>query len=370
MIQQQKRLLVTLVLLTALSFLVASCSLFGKKKETKSDNSPEGKTVRIDNLEPVKGVNPPNSANPSSSPPPKNPSASPVPSSPQPAPPGPPQIASLPPRSAFSPSLPSFEAGFKKKVVVLDFENKTTYQDEKIGDTVTKKLSDRLEATQRLIIMDRTVVEDRLKKQGIQTEKPASPEVMKAAYTSLGVQSFLAGTVADVSLLASKTSESSDEEVSFATAKVEIQLMDASTGNLLKTFVGRSPIFGTKETGENSRGKAVMKAIDASLDDVFDGILRHLDLLDWTTTIAKVDGDNFYINAGRMSGLRIGDTLEVFEPGKEVIHPTTNLSLGWTTGKSKGYIRVTELFGVDAAGGKVIQGQGFSVDDVVKPSAR
>jgi hypothetical protein len=130
--------------------------------------------------------------------------------------------------------------GFKKKVVILDFENKTTYQDEKIGDAVTKKLSDRLEATQRLVIMDRTVVEDRLKKQGIQTEKLTSPVVMKTAYHSLGIQSFLVGTVADVSLLASKTSESSDEEVSFATAKIEVQLMDASTGNLLKTFVGRS----------------------------------------------------------------------------------------------------------------------------------
>ena len=367
MIQQRKKLFHMLVLLTALSFLVASCSLFGKKKETKSDNSAAGKTVRIDDLESVKGVNPPNPASP---PPPKKPSASPPPSSPQPAPPRPPQTASLPPRLPYSPSLPFFEVGFKKKVVILDFENKTTYQDEKIGDAVTKKLSDRLEATQRLVIMDRTVVEDRLKKQGIQTEKLTSPVVMKTAYHSLGVQSFLAGTVADVSLLASKTSESSDEEVSFATAKVEIQLMDASTGNLLKTFVGRSPIFGTKETGENSRGKAVMKAIDASLDDVLDGILRHLDLLDWTTTLAKIDGENFYVNAGRMSGLRVGDTLEVFEPGKEVIHPTTSLSLGWTTGKSKGFIRVTELFGVDAAGGKVVQGQGFSVDDVVKPSAR
>ncbi len=182
MIQQRKKLFHMLVLLTALSFLVASCSLFGKMKETKSDNSAAGKTVRIDDLESVKGVNPPNPASP---PPPKKPSASPPPSSPQPAPPRPPQTASLPPRLPYSPSLPFLEVGFKKKVVILDFENKTTYQDEKIGDAVTKKLSDRLEATQRLVIMDRTVVEDRLKKQGIQTEKLTSPVVMKTAYHSL-----------------------------------------------------------------------------------------------------------------------------------------------------------------------------------------
>ncbi len=368
MFHKRRNLFLMVMFITVLSFLVSACSLFGKKKPTKDDVPAEGRTVKIDSMETIKGVNPPTSEDSS---PPKKPSPPPtITPPPQPAPPKPPQTASLPPRPPYSPSLPYFDVGFKKKVAVLDFENKTTYQEEKIGDAVTKKLQDRLEATQRLVIIDRTVVVNRLDKQGTPVDKLTSPAVMKRAYQTLGIQAFLAGTVTDVGLLGSKSSESSSEEVSFATAKIEIQLTDASTGNLLKTFIGRSPIFGTRETGENSRGKAVTKALDACLDDIMDGILRYMDLLDWTTTIAKIDGQNFYINAGRSSGLRIGDTLEVFEPGKEIIHPTTNISLGWTTGKSKGFIRVTELFGVDAAGGQPVQGQGFSIDDVVKPSAR
>jgi hypothetical protein len=193
---------------------------------------------------------------------------------------------------------------------------------------------------------------------------------MKRAHQSLGIQAFTLGSVTDVSLLSSKSSETSDEEVAFATAKIEIRLIDASTGNLLKSFIGRSPIFGTKETGEYSRGKAVLKAIDFGLDDILEGFLRQLDLLDWTTTIAKTEGENLYINAGKLSGLRIGDTLEIFEPGKEIIHPATNVSLGWTTGQLKGAIRITDLFGVDAAVGKVVQGQGFSPNDVVKSTMR
>jgi hypothetical protein len=106
------------------------------------------------------------------------------------------------------------------------------------------------------------------------------------------------------------------------------------------------------------------------LDEILEGFLRQLDLLDWTTTLAKIEGDHLYINAGKLSGLRIGDTLEIFEPGKEIIHPTTKFSLGWTTGKSKGAIQVTELFGVDAAVGKVVQGQGFDLNDVVKYDIR
>ena len=197
-------------------------------------------------------------------------------------------------------------------------------------------------------------------------ETIADPSVMKQAHQSLGIQAFVLGTVTDVSLLSSKASETSDEEISFATSKVEIRLIDASTGNLLKTFIGRSPIFGTKETGEYSRGKAVLKAIDIGLDDILEGFFRQLDLLDWSTTIAKVEGDKLYINAGRLSGLRIGDSLQVFEPGKEIIHPTTHLSLGWTTGQMKGAVRITDLFGVDAAIGKAVQGQGFTTNDVVK----
>jgi hypothetical protein len=218
--------------------------------------------------------------------------------------------------------------------------------------------------------MDKTVVSEMLKREGITFDSLTDLTVMKQAHKSLGIQAFALGTVTDVSLLTSKASETSEEEVSFATAKIEVRLMDASTGNLLKTFIGRSPIFGTKESGEGSRGKAVIKAIDLSLEDILDGFFRQLDYLDWTTTIAKIEGENLFINAGRLSGLRIGDTLEIYEPGREIIHPVTKISLGWTTGQLKGILRVSELFGVDAAIGKVVQGSSFSPNDVVKTTMR
>jgi curli biogenesis system outer membrane secretion channel CsgG len=335
--------------------------LIGKKKE-KTDKLPEGKTVTVEGMETIKGANLPKPE----APPSKKPSA--VPPVPKKEPET--KVASVPTRPFYSPSLPFFQLGFKRKVAILDFENKTTYKDEKIGEAVAKRLSDKLEATQRLITLDRTVITEMFNREGFKFESLADPSVMKHAYQSLGIQAFASGTVTDVSILSSKASETSEEEVAFATAKVEIRLIDASTGNLLKSFIGRSPIFGTKEAGEYSRSKAVLKGIDFSLDEILEGFLRQLDLLDWTTTIAKIEGDHLYINAGKLSGLRIGDTLEIFEHGKEIIHLTTNFSLGWTTGQLKGLIKVTELFGVDAAIGKVVQGQGFSLNDVVRSTIR
>lgn len=279
------------------------------------------------------------------------------------------KIATAPTRP-FSAPLPFFQAGYKKKIVILDFENKTTYQEERIGEAVAKRLSDKIESTQRVITVDGAIVSELFRREGFSFNALSDPPAMKQAHRTLGVQAFVFGTVTDVSLLSSKKSEGSEEEVSFATSKIEVRLIDASTGNLFKTLIGRSPIFGTRESGENSRSRAVSKAIDSGLDEVLEGFLRNLDLLEWSTSIAKIEGESLYLNAGKLSGLRIGDTLEIYEPGKEIIHPATNLSLGWTTGKLIGAIRVSDLFGVDAAVGKVVQGQGFAQKDVVKSTIK
>ncbi|MFB3886354.1 MAG: hypothetical protein ACE144_14110 [Thermodesulfobacteriota bacterium] len=362
---RRRNILPIFALLIAFSFLLCSCAnlpLIGKKKsEEKVEKLPEGRTVTVEGMETIKGVNPPKPETPPS----KKPST-PFPQKKEPDP----KVASVPTKPFYSPPLPFFQLGFKRKVVILDFENRTTYKDEKIGEIVAKKLSDKLEATQRVVTLDRITLSDMLNREGFKFETLTDPSVVKRSYRSFGIQAYVLGAVTDVSILSSKASETSEEEVAFATAKVEVRLVDASTGNLLKSFIGRSPIFGTKETGEHSRSQAVLKAIDFSLEEILDGFLRQLDLLDWTTTIAKIEGDHLYINAGKLSGLRIGDTLEIFEPGKEIIHPTTKFSLGWTTGKSKGAIQVTDLFGVDAAIGKAVQGQGFSLDDVVKHMVR
>ena len=371
MIQKRKKLFHTFIFLTFSVFLLISCSslpLIGKKEEKKTEKLPEGKTVKVEGMETVKGVNP---IKPDA-PPAKKPTPE---SSPKREPET--RVTSAPARPFGGAPLPFLQMGFKKKVAILDFENKTTYQEEKIGEAVAKRLSDKLEATQRVVIMDKVVVSEMLNREGIKFDSSVSsrndltePPVMKQAHQSLGIQAFALGTVTDVSILSSKASETSDEEVSFATAKVEIRLLDASTGNLLKTFIGRSPIFGTKETGEYSRSKAVLKAIDFGLEDILEGFFRQLDYLDWATTIAKIEGENLFINAGRLSGLRIGDTLEIYEPGKEIIHPATKISLGWTTGQLKGAMKISELFGVDAAIGKVVQGSGFSPNDVLKSTGR
>src|SRR5512139_2844660 len=135
--------------------LILPLFLTSWSKNTKKDQLPEGKTVTVEGMETVKGKNPPKAEPP----PPKNPSSQPPSRTEKET-----TVASMPPRPLYSPSpsLPFFQLGFKKKVAILDFENKTTYKDEQIGEAVAKKLYDKLESSQRIVAVDRTVVSEML----------------------------------------------------------------------------------------------------------------------------------------------------------------------------------------------------------------
>jgi hypothetical protein len=134
MIRNKPEKFALLLFLIAFLFFLTSCSnlpLIGKK-EKKKDQLPEGKTVTVEGMETVKGTNPQKTE-----PPPKKPSSQPPSKTDKET-----TIASMPSRPLYSPSptLPFFQLGFKKKVAILDFENKTTYKDEQLGEAVAKKL--------------------------------------------------------------------------------------------------------------------------------------------------------------------------------------------------------------------------------------
>jgi hypothetical protein len=71
--------------------------------------------------------------------------------------------------------------------------------------------------------------------------------------------------------------------------------------------------------------------------------------------VAKVEGENIYINAGRLTGLRIGDVVEVFRPG--------DLD---ERREQKGKIQISGFFGIDASMGRLIDGKRPDVNDILR----
>jgi hypothetical protein len=91
-------------------------------------------------------------------------------------------------------------------------------------------------------------------------------------------------------------------------------------------------------------------------------IVRVGSRLDWMGRVAKIIGTRIYINAGRSSGLNLGDILKVITEGQEIFDPETGAMIGMSQGDVKGSLEVVDYFGQDGAvcnlhsGGSVTEG--------------
>lgn len=84
--------------------------------------------------------------------------------------------------------------------------------------------------------------------------------------------------------------------------------------------------------------------------------------LDWMGRVAKIMGSRIYINAGRTSGINLGDILKVITEGQEIFDPESGALIGVSQGEVKGTLEVVDFFGPDGAicilhsGGSVTEG--------------
>ena len=84
--------------------------------------------------------------------------------------------------------------------------------------------------------------------------------------------------------------------------------------------------------------------------------------LDWVGRVAKIIGSKIYVNAGRKSGITVGDILKVMTEGTEIFDPESGALIGVSKGEVKGTLEIIDFFGPDGAvailhsGGSVTEG--------------
>jgi hypothetical protein len=164
------------------------------------------------------------------------------------------------------------------------------------------------------------------------------------------------------------TGKQGKTEESMAVTKMDVRLLDTETGNVIKSIKEENPIYASRAVGDLSQDKALLNAIDFALQRITDGIIRGLAGLEWSTSVTSVEGDKLYLNAGKSTGLKLEDALEIYSPGKEVKHPVTGVSLGRLPGQLKGTVKVSQFFGFDAAEAKIVSGRDITTGDVVRLS--
>lgn len=110
----------------------------------------------------------------------------------------------------------------------------------------------------------------------------------------------------------------------------------------------------------------VKTAIRKAFLSAVPNILRSVEKLAWEGRVALVTGERVYVNAGRLTGLQVGDILKVTEEGDDVYDPDTGRFIGAAPGRLKGTIEVVSYFGKDGAIAVIHSGSGFQENDRVE----
>lgn len=158
-------------------------------------------------------------------------------------------------------------------------------------------------------------------------------------------------------------------------AKVRIRMVSSSNGKIIMDKVNSATVEAriTRVLKDASTDKLIKddpELVKRAVAAAFLGTVRDLvlavDKLSWEGRVAMVSGDRIYINAGRMSGLQVGDILKVTEEGHEVYDPETGAYIGNAPGRMKGTLEVISYFGKDGAISILHSGSGIKENDKVE----
>jgi hypothetical protein len=255
----------------------------------------------------------------------------------------------------------------RRKIIIAPFEEGE--RDENWGEMVAARLRNSLESrTDRILCLDHQIIVDYLKRRGIESVQLDDPKVMRIANTVFGIHVLLHGTLSGPYVAATTGKDGNGGDTALAIVRIQVKLLETATGRVMKSFEEKNPIFATEEKGEFSRDKTKLNAIQLAIEELTGKILTEINRMRWYTRIVKIDGDRVYLNAGRLTGLKVGDLMDVYGPGGDKIEQIVGISMDYSEGQRKGQLRVSQLFGTDAAMARITNGGDFALSDVVRPS--
>ncbi len=337
---------IILMMLTA-SFLVSSCALFGTKEKEQTNKGKEGQWVYSSQKTSPTGEQKRSTTYS------KRPYAGKEGEETA--------LAGTAPKPIITPYL---LGRLKYKVAVAEFQDSTKQGGKRgLGALVTQQLAQQLEETGAVIVVDMEQVKKSVG--GGELNSLSTPATLWKLRTLLGVQGVVIGKIQDVMI---GTGRQAKTEEAMAMTKMDVVLLDTDTGSVIRSIKGENPIYTSRAEGELSQDKALSNALQVALQGVTDGVIRGLAGLEWSTSVATIEGDKIYLNAGKSTGLKVGDELEIYNPGIQVKNPTTGVSLGRLPGTVQGKVKVGQLFGFDAAEAKVVSGGNITTGDMARLS--
>ena len=220
----------------------------------------------------------------------------------------------------------------KRKVAIARFTNETKYgqsfffdQDRDwIGKQAMDILSARLGATEKFILLERADIEkinEELASGNLSSLK------IPADYLIVGsVSEFGRKVTGDVGIFSRSKRQT-------AYAKVNIRLIDVYTSQIIYSEEGGGEAFS--EAGEvlGVGGRAGYdstlndKAISAAISKLVSNIVGNLLEKPWRSYILSYQDGMYIIAGGKSQGIKDGDAFGVYQKGKRVLNPQTNMMI-------------------------------------------
>lgn len=262
-----------------------------------------------------------------------------------------------------TPEVISEYTGPKRKVAVIDFENKTQYGARRLGTSASDILITELTKTGKFIMVEREKLNKLLQEQKLGMSGVVDPNTAAAVGRMLGLDAIITGSI---SQFGTKTMGSdflitqSKEQVAEAT--VDIRVVEVETGLIIYADSGKG--VSSQKTGsflgmgtqasyaESIEGDALRAAIVKFVRNIVSQINKR----PWSCRVAETSEGEIYLDAGQESGLKLGTILTVYELGKEIRSPDTGMVIGRKQSEV-GKIKVIDYFGDNGSIAILIEGR-------------
>lgn len=267
------------------------------------------------------------------------------------------------------------EKGVRQRILVLPFINEKVGAQREVLQAARAVLVQDLLRTGHFVVVEPGDFPEDVKKY-LTPEGGYKLEDMAKPAANMGLAAILEGKL--LSVRAQKTGEPIGivrEIRANVAAKVQIRVVAAMNG--------REVLNEQRSATVESRSTRVLKrshtdrhltedpsltrnSVIQAFRQITVDVVRSVEKLSWEGRVAMIQGERIYVNAGRLSGIQIGDILKVTEEGTEIFDPETGRFIGVAPGRMKGTVEIVSYFGKDGAIGIVHSGSGFNENDRVE----
>lgn len=253
--------------------------------------------------------------------------------------------------------------GPKRKVAVIEFENKTKYGARRLGTSASDILITELAKTGKFIMVEREKLDKLLQEQKLGMSGIIDASTAAAVGKMLGLDAIVTGSISQFGTnVVGSDFLITESKQQVAEATVDIRVVDVATGRIIYADSGKGATaqksssflgMGTRAGyAENIEGDALRAAIVKFVKN----IVSQIDKRPWSCRVAEAAKGEIYLDAGQESGLKLGTTLTVYELGEEIRSPATGMVIGQKESQV-GKIKVVDYFGENGSIAILIEGK-------------